>query len=352
MAVFHLSARHPISRGHGRSATAAAAYRSGTAILDDRTGLKFDYRRRHGVLDARIQLPGGQLFPDRARFWNTVELHHRRKDSVVAREIVVALPAELGPCERGELAFSFAQEIADRFEVAVDVALHEPSRDGDDRNFHAHLLLSACSVTSEAVLGKKVMALDPIVCKRTGVPDSVAWLRPRWQDLVNAALAKQGSAARVDHRSHKARGIDRHPTIHMGKSGPSGRARANLNTRLRAANARAEVLEASINKLVKMRARLVGSGGGRLADADGKRVHSLPSASPLPVVAATNLRRLAPAAADSMCDLLPWRRRENRRLESLKSGQASADPCLPHLDGSDALKLVQQAPARRNRTQR
>lgn len=256
MAIFHLSARAPITRASGRSATAAAAYRAGALICDQRTGLVFDYRRRHGVLDARIQLPGGRHVADRQQFWNGVEVHHRRRDAVLAREVVLALPTELDADERAELAFGFAREIADEFGVGVDCALHAPSRDGDDRNHHAHLLMTACAVDAEGVLGKKAERLDPIATRRSGAADSVSWLRPRWQESVNAALVRKGSAERVDHRSFKARGIERLPTVHVGINGAAARGRASHNARLRRRNARVIALEEQMEKLVRMKARL------------------------------------------------------------------------------------------------
>lgn len=256
MAIFHLSARPPIARASGRSATAAAAYRAGALICDERTGLVFDYRRRKGVLDARIHLPGGRLVRDRQQFWNGVEIHHRRRDAVLAREVVLALPSELDADERAALAFGFSREIAQEFGVGVDCALHEPSRGGDDRNFHAHLLLTACTVGADGVLGKKAERLDPIACRRNSVADSVSWLRPRWQLSVNAALARKGSAERVDHRSFKDRGIAQSPTVHVGINGGAARGRASLNARLRRRNARVTALDEQMSRLMRMKAQL------------------------------------------------------------------------------------------------
>jgi len=286
MAIFHLSARAPITRASGRSATAAAAYRAGALICDERTGLVFDYRRRHGVLDARIQLPGGRHVADRQQFWNGVEVHHRRRDAVLAREVVLALPSELDVDERAELAFGFAQEIADEFGVGVDCALHAPSRDGDDRNHHAHLLMTACAVDAAGVFGKKAERLDPIACRRGGAADSVSWLRPRWQDSVNSALARKGSAERVDHRSFKERGIDRLPTVHVGKGGSTSRGRVGLNARLRARNTEALDLDRKMSKLHRMKSRLVA------------RMEPKP-----------NLQCAVQTVEDRASDLLPWRRR-------------------------------------------
>ncbi|MFI8616371.1 MobA/MobL family protein [Acidovorax sp. NPDC077693] len=295
MAIFHLSARPPIARACGRSATAAAAYRAGALITDQRTGQVFDYRRRKGVLDARIYLPGGRLVRDREKFWNDLELHHRRRDAVLAREVVLALPNELDADERAALAFAFSQDIATEFAVGVDCALHAPSRDGDDRNFHAHLLLTACIVNADGVLGKKAERLDPIACKRSGAADSVSWLRPRWELSVNAALARKGSAERVDHRSFKDRGIERLPTVHLGVKGASARGRASINERLRRRNARLEALDEQMGKLMRMKARLAAR------------------TEPKP-----DNRRQVPVVDDQASDLLLWRRRAQPKM--LKGG--------------------------------
>lgn len=296
MAIFHLSARAPIARASGRSATAAAAYRAGALIIDQRTGQVFDYRRRRGVLDARIHLPSGRLVLDRQQFWNGIEIHHRRRDAVLAREVVLALPGELDADERATLAFSFSKEIAQEFGVGVDCALHMPSRDGDDRNFHAHLLVTACTVDADGVLGKKAERLDPIACKRSGAVDSVSWLRPRWQDAVNNALARKGFTQRVDHRSFKARGIERLPTVHVGINSAAARGRASLNARLRRRNARVEALEEQMGKLVRLKARLAAM--------------REPRPSPQKVAHAINV------VDDRASDLQPWRRRKAAQLVS------------------------------------
>jgi hypothetical protein len=264
MAIFHLSARKPIARSAGRSATAAAAYRSGQRIVDERTGETFDFRRRRGVLAAMLILPGCVHVSDRAGFWNAVECHHRRKDAVVAREIVIALPIELDEGGRQALALEFATAIANEYEVGVDCALHAPSIDGDDRNFHAHLLLTTCRVGSDGSLGKKSERLDPIQCRRTGLADSVAWLRPRWSELVNAALQSARVDVRVDHRSLAARGIDQLPTVHVGPRHWSAPRKAR-NRRVRATNVAAKGLTSQIARLLAERKDLI----ARLGMADG-----------------------------------------------------------------------------------
>jgi hypothetical protein len=94
MSIFHCSAKS-ISRATGRSATAAAAYRAGERITDDRTGEVHDYRRKKGVLHAQIFVPSGVRVPSRSALWNMAEAAENRKDAKVAREWEIALPSEL-----------------------------------------------------------------------------------------------------------------------------------------------------------------------------------------------------------------------------------------------------------------
>ena len=215
MAVYHFSAK-TVSRSAGRSSTAAAAYRSGERIVDERTGEIHDYTRKGGVVDSLVVLPQGGTMA-RAELWNKVEAHHKRGDATVAREFVVALPAELDAAQRQELARSYARELADRYGVAVDLNVHAPGKDGDQRNHHAHILMSACYCGPTGVLGKKAVELDPIHCQRQKLPNVVEVEREAWERHANQALEKAGQQARIDHRSLEAQGIyDRAPTVHLG----------------------------------------------------------------------------------------------------------------------------------------
>ncbi len=253
MAIYHLSAKPPISRSVGRSAVAAAAYRAGQRIVDERTGDVHDYSKKRGVLSASVVLPGGGQHGDRMAFWNAVEQHHKRKDAVLAREVVVALPAELPTGAAEGLALQLAQEIADRYQVAVDCAVHLPSsRAGDERNVHAHLLMTACHVEADGTLGKKAVELDPIHCKRTGIQDSVSWLRPRWSEMVNAKLSEQGSQSRVTHLSNRAQGKHELPTIHVGVGTGSGARRA-LNALRKSLNDELRQVAVAISRLLDER---------------------------------------------------------------------------------------------------
>lgn len=205
MASYHLAVK-TVSRSAGRSATAAAAYRSGASIVCEREGVVHDYTRRSGVDHAEIVLPQGapEWASDRTALWNAAERSETRKNSTVAREFEIALPAELDADQRLNLALDFAREIAARHQVAVDVAIHAPGGEGDNRNHHAHLLMTTRQLGPEG-LGAKTRELDQ---KTSGEVDH--W-RERWADIQNLALERAGSMERVDHRSHAERGLPDQP---------------------------------------------------------------------------------------------------------------------------------------------
>jgi ATP-dependent exoDNAse (exonuclease V) alpha subunit len=222
MAIYHLSIK-PVARSAGRSAPAAAAYRSATRILDAATGEVHDYRRKRGVEASEILLPtqasGAAWAQDRAALWNAAEAAEARKDGRVAREYEVALPAELTPAQRLALAREFGQALADRFGVAVDVAVHRPHREGDVRNHHAHLLATTRQVGEGGLAAKATPELSDSKRARQGLSRSkeeVAELRAQWAALTNEHLQRHGHTARVDHRSLKAQGIEREVSSHLG----------------------------------------------------------------------------------------------------------------------------------------
>ena len=158
MAIYHLSVK-PVSRGVGRSSTAASAYRAAVRVADERTGETFDYTRKRGVEHAEILLPSATAADadwarDRQQLWNAAERAEQRKDARVAREYEVALPYELNAAQRLELVRAFAHELADRHGCAVDLAVHAPHRAGDTRNHHAHLLTTTRAVATTGLTTK------------------------------------------------------------------------------------------------------------------------------------------------------------------------------------------------------
>ena len=225
MAIFHLDIK-PVGRGSGRTSTAAAAYRAGERIRDERTGAVYNHSKRDDVLHKEILLPskldradaGLEWARDRATLWNTAEKAEPGSRSRVAREYQVALPAELSAEQRIALARTFSREIADRYNVAVDLAIHAPRPEGDPRNFPAHLLATTREVTPDGLGPKAGIDMNGGVRSELGLPPSrqeFRTLRARWAELANSALREANVEARVDHRSLQAQGIDREPRPHL-----------------------------------------------------------------------------------------------------------------------------------------
>jgi ATP-dependent exoDNAse (exonuclease V) alpha subunit len=213
-----------ISRGAGRSAIAAAAYRAGERLRDERTGVLHNYSRRKDVSHKEIVLPShlrgadGAWATDRANLWNAAERAERQRNSRVAREYQVALPAELDAERRLQLARTFAQELAERHNVAVDLAVHAPRAEGDPRNHHAHLLVTTREVTAAGLGAKTGLDMHSDERRRRGLPGGfieiiaeIKVLRERWTVLNNEAFAAAGLAVRIDHRSLRDQGVDREP---------------------------------------------------------------------------------------------------------------------------------------------
>jgi len=196
MAIYHLRAS-VISRSAGRSATAAAAYRSGTEIEDRRTGLSFDYAAKGGVEYTEILAPdhAPDWVSDRLELWNRVEESETRKNSQVAREIRVALPSELSAEERAELVRGFCQSAFVERGMVADFAIHEPSSTGDERNYHAHIMLPTREIDAEGFTTKN---------RDWNGKDVLEDWRSSWAEASNEALERSGQDERIDHRTLEA----------------------------------------------------------------------------------------------------------------------------------------------------
>ena len=213
-----------IGRSVGRRATAAAAYRAGERLRDERSGKLYNYSHRPDVLHTEIFLPAhlagsaDAWAGNREKLWNSAEHAEKKSNSRVAREYQVLLPHELTGAQQIALARSLSRELSERYKVAVDLAVHLPRPDGNPRNFHAHLLTTTREVTPRGLGAKAGLDMQPKERRRRELPDSrqeFFTLRERWATLTNEALREANIEARVDHRSLAAQGIDREPTQHI-----------------------------------------------------------------------------------------------------------------------------------------
>jgi len=222
MAIYYLSLKN-FSRSDGSNAPSSAAYRAGERIRDERSGRIYDHSARRDVLHKEIIVPARfadtplEWARDRSSLWNAAEAAEKRRNSRVAREYTVALPAELNSEQRLVLARGFAQELSDRYRFAVDLAVHAP-RDfpgSDPRNFHAHLLATTREVTADGLGAKTSLELSDAARRQLGLAPTVYELvhvRERWAAVTNQALQEAALAARIDHRTLREQGIEREPS--------------------------------------------------------------------------------------------------------------------------------------------
>jgi Ti-type conjugative transfer relaxase TraA len=185
----------------------SAAYNGRDAIEAQRTGELFYFKHRDSPEHHEVLLPEGasaELGTSDA-LWNAAEAVERRKDAQVAREIVLALPAnsELGHDDRVELTRSFAIEHFVSKGLAVQIDVHSPhgaDSESERANFHAHLLITTRRVEGEAFAAKKARDLDPTVRMGKGravVSEAEAW-GATWRDHQNKYFAELGLDIRVD----------------------------------------------------------------------------------------------------------------------------------------------------------
>lgn len=236
MAIYHLSAQI-ISRGGGRSAVAAAAYRHATQMYAERTGQSFSYASKHDVAHTEIMLPaetpewlrtaidGRDTNGASEAIWNAVEVFEKRADAQLAREVEVALPVEFTAEENLETVREFARRFTDNGQI-VDFAFHNKAG-----NPHVHIMLTMRPLTEDG-FGKKKVPLrnesgeiiregegDKQRIKYrnfAGQKDTLLLEREAWGEIVNRRLALKGIEERIDHRSFDDRGLELEPTQHRG----------------------------------------------------------------------------------------------------------------------------------------
>jgi ATP-dependent exoDNAse (exonuclease V) alpha subunit len=256
MAIYHCQVK-PVGRGQGRSSTAASAYRSCSKVRDERTGELHDYSRKRGLEHAEIVLSTDaakkdiQWARDREQLWNAAEAAEARKDARVAREYEVALPHELTKAQRLELVRDYARDLANRYQCAVDFAIHKPHRAGDERNYHAHILTTTRQVTATGLGAKTFIERSDTDRAKLGLgpgKEEITTVRERWAECANKALEAANQKERVDHRSLDAQGVDRAPTKHKGPAISALEARDEKSTvveRIRLEEASARLAKAA-----------------------------------------------------------------------------------------------------------
>jgi ATP-dependent exoDNAse (exonuclease V) alpha subunit len=231
MAIFSMRVQI-ITRGKGRSVIAAAAYRAGEKLRDERQGMTHDFSWRTDVEHAEILLPDDA--PEwvkglgREALFNAIDAAEVRRDAQTAREVRLAIPREVAPEDRRRLVLDFVRANFVTRGMIADVAFHNDISPTDGKEQpHAHVLLSTRPLTATGFGLKSRHDRIPDPSGRThadGRPVMIdsnlnSWnrtefyesCRAAWENAANEALAAAGSAARIDRRSYLERGLSRLP---------------------------------------------------------------------------------------------------------------------------------------------
>ena len=271
IAIYHCSIKI-ISRGKGKSAVAAAAYRAGEKLYNNYDGMTHDFTRKGGIVHTEILLPANAPaeYADRSTLWNSVEAVEKSKNAQLAREIEIALPNELSQKECIALTHDFVQKTFVDKGMCADICIHDPQH--EQKNIHAHIMLTMRAINEDGTWGdkqKKEYVLDKdgnkIYDKRKRTykchtvqttdwnnRDKAEEWRKAWSDYLNAVIIDK-----VDHRSFKRQGKLVKPTIHMGVAATqmerNGKrtVKGDTNREIRAVNIRIEALLKRLEELDK-----------------------------------------------------------------------------------------------------
>ena len=201
------------ARGNGKSATAMAAYRSGSKIKDRVTGKVHDYTKKRGVDHSVILSPvaatnQNKWLVDRQELWNNVEAVEKRYDAQLTREIIIAIPIELDRDDQIKLVREYVQSsFVDRGMVA-DINIHH--LDGD--NPHAHVMLTM----RELVINKQGDVSFGNKNRSWNDKNLYKKQKLEWDKIANNYLERSGSDRRIDSRSYEDKGINKIPQVHLG----------------------------------------------------------------------------------------------------------------------------------------
>ena len=220
-----------IKRSAGRSVIAAAAYRAGERLHDERLGVTHDYRRRSGVEHTEILFPADAPAwchgVDRESLWNRVEAGEKRKDAQTARELRIMIPRELPQADRINVLRAYLGRSFVSKGMIADVAWHNKVASDGREQPHAHVLLTMRPLAASGFGpksrhdwvpdpdGRKHADDRPVMVESNADSwNSVRYFeqcREDWENVANAALAGAGSEARIDRRSLLERGLSRLP---------------------------------------------------------------------------------------------------------------------------------------------
>ncbi len=187
-----------ISRSTGATACARMAYVMRSRIHDPRIATTHDYRKKgtDDILASGLVGWSGSA----ESLAQATSLAEKRRDACEGRCAIIAVPHELTIEQSSSLVGDWCRHLNERHGVACAWVIHAPDAAGDERNIHAHVVITGRRSNGSA-LGEKARELDD---RRTG-PAMIEEWRAAWGELAGHALEQAGKAQPVDMRSWKRR---------------------------------------------------------------------------------------------------------------------------------------------------
>lgn len=253
---FHVSVK-PVTKGNGGSVIAKSAYNSGSKLEDKKTNKIHDYTAKmtdknidlvdkYGVKTTKeieknvahsvliIPKIADKIEVEREKFWNEIELIEKSEKAQLGVEIDVMFPSGLSAEQRIDLIENYSQELADRYNILVDVNIHKPhthlqKKDGQvleitKDNHHAHILLSSREIIqnpddSYSLSKRKNWGLwsteERLRKKLNGRGDELKYQRSLWAEMANKILPDD---LKITEKSYREQGINQLPKMKLGKS--------------------------------------------------------------------------------------------------------------------------------------
>lgn len=164
---------------------------------------------------------------DPIKLWRAADMYER-ENGTAYREMIVALPNELGGCGLQNLVMDLLALLARG--KPYQFAVHEPQASLDGRaNAHMHLMVSDRMPDDierdEHQMFRRYNGMRPDTggCRKDGggmtrvqLRDRLIALRCSVAKLLNDHLERNGMDARVDHRTLEQQGLARRPERHLG----------------------------------------------------------------------------------------------------------------------------------------
>lgn len=196
-----------VSRGKNKSIIAAAAYRSGSTLYEERKKRWHNFSRKPGVVYTEIMLPPNapREYLNRQTLWMAVDRAEKRDDAQTARYLEFALSNKLTRKEQIAFVRSYVNDNFISKGMCCDFCLHDL---GGGRP-HVHLLLTLREVSRNG--------FDKLKNRKWNQRKYATIWRADLAERMNREFRRMGLPDRVSHLSFKDLSIDREPTIYLGK---------------------------------------------------------------------------------------------------------------------------------------